>query len=92
MAEEALTAEKEALDSYFQGDDADIRVRRCARRMCMHEMCGAGQRKSTYFHGLMKATVKGIRCVSEGVLYMMKAAHLHLLSRPGWLHAHKVLT
>ena len=27
MAEEALNAEKEALDSYFQGEDADIRVR-----------------------------------------------------------------
>ena len=29
MAEEALnaSAEKEALDSYFQGEDADIRVR-----------------------------------------------------------------
>ncbi len=31
MAEEALNAEKEALDSYFQGEDADIRVRAALR-------------------------------------------------------------
>ena len=61
MAEEALNAEKEALDSYFQGEDADIRVREWlthpnkgmlyARVEWACVECGGRDRGRRNFHG-----------------------------------------